>query len=51
MCLGYPEENAESYTDAVRRSKYDLFTLTDTENSALEEMRSEARQEKLVISR
>ncbi len=51
MSLGYPEGNAESYTDVARRSHYDLPTSTDAEHRALEGMRDEARQEKPIISR
>jgi CPA2 family monovalent cation:H+ antiporter-2 len=40
--LGYPESNVEGYTDAVRRSHYDLSVSTDAEQRALERMLGDA---------
>ena len=50
MRLGYPESNVEGYTDAVRRSHYDLSASTDTEQRALERMLGEARQDEPLTS-
>ena len=48
--LGYPESDVEGYTDAVRRSHYDLSASTDAEQRALEQMLGEARQDKSITS-
>ena len=41
--LGYLESDVQEYTDAVRRSHYDLSVSTDAEQRALERMLGEER--------
>ena len=48
--LGYSARNVKGYTDAVRRSHYDLSASTDAEQRALEQMLGEARQDEPLTS-
>lgn len=48
--LGYRESDVQEYTDAVRRSHYDLSVSTDAEHRALERMLGEERQDEPVTS-
>jgi monovalent cation:H+ antiporter-2, CPA2 family len=48
--LGYLESDVQEYTDAVRRSHYDLSNTTDVEQRALEQMLSEKKQDELTAS-
>jgi CPA2 family monovalent cation:H+ antiporter-2 len=48
--LGYLESDVQEYTDAVRRSHYDLSNSTDVEQRALERMLGEKKQDELTAS-
>jgi len=48
--LGYLESDVQEYTDAVRRSHYDLTNSTDVEQHALEQMLGEKKQDELASS-
>lgn len=48
--LDYLESNVQEYTDAVRRSHYDLSNSTDVEQYALEQMLGEKKQDELASS-
>jgi len=48
--LDYLESNVQEYIDAVRRSHYDLSNSTDVEQSALEQMLGEKKQDELASS-
>src|SRR5256886_15866981 len=48
--LGYLESDVQEYTDAVRRSHYDLSNSTVVEQHALEQMLGEKKQDELASS-
>jgi hypothetical protein len=48
--LDFLESNVQEYTDAVRRSHYDLSNSTDVEQYALEQMLGEKKQDELASS-
>ncbi len=48
--LGYLESDVQEYTDAVRRSHYDLSNSTVVEQRALEQMLGEKKQDELSAS-
>ena len=48
--LGYLESDVQEYTDAVRRSHYDLSNSTGVEQRALEQMLGEKKQDELASS-